>query len=216
MKEKTITVNKLNVRCTFTESILGTASGNKDIHEEFIASKAETPSQAKEEVADINVEEEIQKSSSIFAKDETGLHLWDYQIRGFFKESIRASIELGLCDLSVWQYKKAVDNFLFVNPRKIYLQKPDGTIYQKAQENFQRPIRMDTMRGERVALANSELLPAGTYIDFEVELLTGSSKKTKLAILSIDDLKTALDYGKRKGLGQWRSGGHGRFDWMEV
>ena len=71
--------------------------------------------------------------------------LWDYQLRGFFKEKLYSLIELGQCDLSKWNYKKAVDLFLFVNPRRIRywrgvpILKPDG--------DLQRPLRAVTMQG---------------------------------------------------------------------
>lgn len=63
-------------------------------------------------------------------------------------------------------------------------------------------------QGERVALANSESIPAGAWIEFTVQCLT-------------DGLAGAvtewLDYGMLRGLGQWRNSGKGRYlwDWLD-
>jgi len=204
----------LKVQLTFTEPLLGSASNNKDIHEEFIAAKAPTPSAAEEEVDAIG---EFQKSMTVFPADDNGLFLWDYQVRGFFKEAIGVLIELGeIKDLSKYAHKKAVDSTLFIRERKIHLTNAGGTIYTSAPDVHQRPLRAETMRGERVALASSQRLPAGTLAKFTVTLLESSNTKTKLATLDLDALKAALDYGALKGLGQWRSGGFGRFTWKEL
>lgn len=206
----------INICVTFTEALLGSASGNKDIHEEFIAAKAHTAEQAAEELAAIPVQEQIEKSMTIFPRDEQGLFLWDYQVRGFLKESLGVAIELGDSKISKWGYKRAVDSLVFVNPRRIYLKDEHGQSYLKAPDHLQRPLRADTMQGERVALANSEMLPAGTTAQFTINVLEGSNTKSKMALITADTIKSLLDYGQLKGFGQWRSGGHGRFTWEEV
>jgi hypothetical protein len=63
------------------------------------------------------------------------------------------------------------------------------------------------MKGERVALASSQEAPAGTVIDCEIEWLHPSLEPI---------IMEALKYGARKGIGQWRNSGKGRFDWEEV
>ena len=95
-----------------------------------------------------------------------------------------------------------LDGLLFVHPRKIFLQLPEGA----ELFSVQRPLRAETLRGERVALANSEAAPAGTVIEFEVESLT----KEVHAFAA-----EALDYGSLSGIGQWRNSGAGRFTWEE-
>ena len=44
------------VRVTFTEELLGTASGNKDLHRDYIASKAPDAEKLEEEVEALGVE----------------------------------------------------------------------------------------------------------------------------------------------------------------
>ena len=50
-------MKKLKVKVTFTEEILGTASNDKEVHKEFIASKAPDAPSREEEVAAVGVEE---------------------------------------------------------------------------------------------------------------------------------------------------------------
>lgn len=211
-----MTTETITLKLTFTEPLLGTASGNTEIHEEFIASKAPTATDAKEEIETLSVGEQIQKASTVFHRDETGLFVWDYQLRGFFKEAIAALIELGECKISKWGYKRAVDSFLFVGPRRIYVLDTNGKRYPKAPTTLQRPLRADTMQGERVALARSEMLPVGTWLQANVKLLKSSNPKTKSAIITRELVVSCLEYGALKGFGQWRSGGYGRFMWEEV
>ena len=66
----------------------------------------------------------------------------------------------------------------------------------------QRPLRAQTAQGERVSLANSEQIPAGSTCEFEIVLLDDSHEKVVLEW---------LDYGALRGIGQWRNSSKGRF-----
>ena len=68
--------------------------------------------------------------------------------------------------------------------------------------NCQRPLRGQTAQGERISLANSEQIPAGTKIVFDILIL--DKKYEKLVI-------EWLEYGELRGVGQWRNSGKGRF-----
>ena len=125
--------------------------------------------------------------------------LWDYQIKGFFKDACgmlrRAP---GTKSRKLSAYKKVIDGLIFVTPRQIALQ------YDGELGHCQRPLRAQTAQGERVALARSETVPAGSIIEFEVTALDG-----KL----LDLVCEWLDYGEMRGLGQWRNSGKGCFIW---
>ena len=71
----------------------------------------------------------------------------------------------------------------------------------------QRPLRAQTAQGERVALAHSETVPAGTVVEFEI--LAFTDEMEALA-------RECLDYGEFRGIGQWRNSGKGRFEWEEI
>lgn len=103
---------------------------------------------------------------------------------------------IGTNSASLKAFKKEIDGLIFVEPRLSPITiNGDMTICQ-------RPLRAQTMQGERVALASSEEIPAGSTVDFDI-------------ILMRDDLWNCLeewlDYGRFRGLGQWRNGGHGKF-----
>ena len=95
-------------------------------------------------------------------------------------------------------YKKKVDNTIFVEPREIPLD-----LHGMKIADCQRPLRASTMQGERIALANSEVCPQGTTCEFDVLCMVDEDA---------DMLREWLEYGKYKGIGQWRNSGKGRFE----
>jgi hypothetical protein len=204
----------MKCRLTFIEPILGTASNNPKIHDEFIAANAPDAKTREEEIEALGVEEVVEKSITIFPKGDDGIpFLWDYQVKGFFKDAwgmlARAKTK-GFSgkagkegdDLDMRAYKKIVDGLIFVEPRKIPLQIQAG----KALGRCQRPLRGQTAQGERIALADSEEAPEGTYIDILVHVMHGSL---------MPNVEKMLDYGAYRGLGQWRNSGKGRFVWRK-
>lgn len=193
----------LKARLTFTEEVLGTASNNPEIHSEYIASKAEDAMKIEEEVAAIGVEEVIEKSMTVFPRNADGKpFLWDYQIKGFFKDAAGMLKRVpGTKSSKIKAYKKEIDGLLFVFPRMIPMNMPSE------QGTCERPLRASTAQGERIALANSETAPAGTTINIEIQCMTKDM---------YDLTKECLDYGILRGIGQWRNSGKGRFEWEEI
>jgi len=202
-------MSKINIKVELVEEMLGTASANPEIHGEFIAAKAPDAETREEEIAAIGPDAVAEKAMTIFPKFEGRPHLWDYQVKGFIKDAMNALREIpGSCvkgnkRLSKWSYKRTVDNLIFVGPRRIMLVLPEGQKIGKCE----RPLRAETMRGDRIALASSETVPVGTTFECEIDCLDPT---LELAI------REALDYGVWKGLGQWRNSGKGRFGWVEV
>lgn len=196
-------MKEIKVRMTLTEEALGMMPTDKEIHETYIASKAPDAPKISEEIAAVGVEEVVEKTMTVFPKLEDGTpFFWDYQIRGFFKDAIGMLRRVKSTKCSkVTNYKKVVDGLIFVNERRIpiHCSGPLG--------DCQRPLRADTMQGPRVALAHSESVPEGSYIEFTINLLDDSLE---------DAVRECLDYGKLRGLGQWRNSGKGRFEWKEV
>lgn len=193
-------MTKVHIKLTFTDDLLGTSSGNPDIHREFIASKAPDAAKMEEEVAAIGVDAVEEKTMTVFPKMADGTpYLWDYQIRGFFKEICGAMRGIpGTKSSKVKAYKKKVDNTIFVEPREIPL-----NLHGMKIADCQRPLRASTMQGERIALANSEVCPQGTTCEFDVLCMVDEDA---------DMLREWLEYGKYKGIGQWRNSGKGRFE----
>ena len=196
-------MKELKVRLTFIEDILGTASADPEVHSTFIASKAPDAPTREEEVAAIGVEEVIEKSMTVFPRDENGKpFLYDYQIKGFFKNSCGCLRKVSGSESSkIKAYKKEIDGLIFVKERKIPFTNYDHI------GNCQRPLRASTAQGERVALANSECIPAGAQVEFTIQCLHDGHLKA---------VREWLDYGELNGIGQWHNSGKGRFKWEDI
>lgn len=191
---------KLDVEVTYIDEVLGTSSADPNIHEEFIASKAPDAKSREEEVAAIGVEEAVEKAMTVFPRTDDGRpFMWDYQWKGFFKDAcgmLRRADATKSKGLKA--YKKEIDGLVFVAPRKIPFELPEGGEVGSCQ----RPLRAQTAQGERVALANSETVPEGTSMRFSVVVM-----RKELVPLVVE----WLDYGMFHGSGQWRNSGKGRF-----
>lgn len=191
---------KFKVKITFTEEVLGTANADKEIHSEFIASKAPDAPSREEEVASLGVDEVEKKEMTVFPRLEDGTpFMWNYQIKGFMKSAAQACSYIG-GNLKLSAYKKKIDLLVFVDERKIPLILPEGGKIGSCQ----RPLRAQTMQGERVALANSETCPAGTTAEFTITVLDDSIAKF---------IPEWLDFGKYNGMLQWRNSSKGQFSY---
>lgn len=192
------------VRLTFEEPLLGTAPLNDETYSDFIAAKAAKAGVSKdatdEELETLPVAKEIEKGTTGFHRDGAGTpFLYDYQISGFFKDACGALRRIASTESKKLKaYRKEIVGLIFVKPRRIRLMLPEGGKIT----TLERPLRAEMQQGPRVALARSEQAPAGTSIEFTVQLL---NEKHKMILLEW------LEYGELKGLGQWRNGGYGRF-----
>lgn len=199
----------MKVKLTFNTELLGTASSDKDIHKNFIASKAPNATSREEEVAAIGADAVVEKTATVFPRDACGMPIvWDYQIKGFFKDACgmlsRAS---STASSTLKAYRKIIDGLVFIEEREIPFILPEGGEVGRCQ----RPLRAQTAQGERIALANSETLPAGTTLEFTIETYELKGKEDLEACV-----KEWLDYGRKRGIGQWRGSGRGRFTWEIV
>ncbi len=69
----------MKIRITFTEGVLGTASADPEVHEKFIASKSADKEAAKEELKSLPADELMEKSTTVFHRDDQGNPiLYDY------------------------------------------------------------------------------------------------------------------------------------------
>lgn len=196
-------------RITFTEQLLGGSPMNKTIYTDYVASKAPPETGDDEVQGELDLVRDGQKGMTGFLGDEEGIYLMDYQIKGFLKEAgniLKAN--LGAADgksgkaKGVKALKSKIDNYVYVFPRYIPLaDKPDGLI--------ERPLRAETMQGPRVTLACSEYVEAGKQIEITISLVSHQD-------LNFDIIEQLLDFGRLKGMCQWRNGGYGRFIWERM
>lgn len=183
----------------FTEPLLGTVPKDRELYENYIIERA------RKEGVEVNDQEEIETVEDLaqrgwtgFHKDDTGLFLYDYQIRGFFKESGQATKHIH----SVKNVSTKVDRWLFVRPRRIYLVRQAKPI-KEPESVLERPIRAMTIRGPRTSLVRSDCVNPGARLICTLDILSEE--------LSEKFLRTCLEYGAMSGMGQWRTGGYGRF-----
>jgi len=187
---------RYKVEFTFVEPLLGTTPQDEQLYEDFVASKIEE-----------SPGDESATLPEALAKGTTGFHrldgqpiLYDYMIKGFFKEAcgmlrrVRGTKSAGLT-----AYKRNIDGLIFVEPRRIPIEL-NGEI-----QFMSRPLRAATAQGDRVALVRSEVAPVGSRIIFFVTILDPS--------LEIGLIKEWLSYGKWRGLGQWRNASWGTFNY---
>ncbi len=195
-------MKELKVKLAFTEEVLGTASADKEIHRTYIASNAPDAPTLEEEIAAIGEEEVIEKAMTVFPKDNGAPIFWDYQIKGFFKDACGMLRKVSGSESSkIKAYKKEIDGLIFIKERKIPI------VFEGEIGNCQRPLRGQTAQGEKIALANSETVPATATVEFTVQCMCDSHMKA---------VAEWLDYGQYRGIGQWRNSGKGRFEWAEV
>lgn len=208
-------MKELNIRITFIEGLLGTTPANPNIYAEFIGSKAPDASTLEDEVAALGADAVAEKGMTVFPRDEEGRPiLWDYQVKGFFKDACSMLSRLTGKDPATGKkdkaanesgkltaYKKIIDGLIFVEPRMIPI-RFDGEL-----GICQRPLRAQTMQGERVALSMSEEVPAGASVEFTVICMDPAHEAA---------VQEWLDYGRLRGIGQWRNSGKGRFNWEKI
>jgi len=198
---------KHTTKIRFTEDALGTCPGDSEVYANFIASKAPDAATMEEEVTAFGADEVAAKGMTVFAKDADGHpYLYNYMIRGFYKSAAAACKKITGTKSNkdnLKAHKKAVDNWIHVYPRQLFITHEDGTLVESSElGNCQRPLRASTAQGERVSLASSESVPAGTCITFETYILDESLDKY---------IKEWLSFGRLNGLCQWRNSGKGSF-----
>lgn len=193
---------RLRVQVTFSDEALGMSPTGKEIYRDFIASKAPDAQTKEEEVAAYGVDDVVNQGMTRFPRNSDGDPvLLDYQLKGFFKDSCGLLRRVdGTKSKKMTTYKKVIDGNIFVEPREIALHLPEGAEIGVCE----RPLRTNGPTGERVALASSETVPAGTTMDFEVYCM----RKADVPLVV-----EWLDYGAIHGLCQWRNSGKGRFEW---
>lgn len=196
-------MKKLHIKLTFTEPLLGTSPANEDIYRDFIGSKAPDAQSVEDEVAALGADVVAKKGMTVFPRMEDGRpFLYDYQIKGFFKDSCGGLRKVnGSKSSKIKAYKKEIDKLIFPQHRQIPID------FDGEMQKCERPLRASTAQGERISLSCSEQIPAGATCQFDVVLLSDEHEKL---------VREWLDYGCLSGIGQWRNSGMGRFSWEEI
>ena len=201
-------MEKMKVKLTLIEGMLGTSPADPDIYGSYIGNNAPDASTLEEEIAALGVDQVAQKGRTVFLRTEDGKpFLYDYQIKGFFKDACSMLARVGGKGSNANEssklkaYKKVIDGMIFPEPRKIPID------FEGEIGDCQRPLRAMTMQGERVSLASSDEVPAGATFTFDIVVLDKAL---------FPAIREWLDYGVLRGIGQWRNSGKGRFTWEEI
>lgn len=187
------------VTFTFTERILGSQPLDREIYERYIKAKA-----VENGIVDIEDEgvmlpdEEFEKKMTGFFRDNDGIYLLDYQIKGQLKEAANVLKD----SLGVTNARSKISQYVFVLPRRI-------KIKDKADGILQRPLRAMTIQGPRVSLAASEYVEPGVEIELTVKIFPNAE-------ITWEVLEKLFEYGKFHGIGQWANGGFGVYTWSWV
>lgn len=196
---------RIAVRLTLIEEALGMTPGDPEVYSRWIASRAPRAEVGAQETAAVADAEMPEGATTCFPRTEEGEPFcYDYQIKGFFKDACSSLRRVpGTLSSKLTAFKKVIDGTIFVEQRIIPFRLPDG----EACGMCERPLRASSASGERVALAASETVPAGTVLEFTVLVMNPKDAET---------VREWLDYGRLRGLFQWRNSGKGRFEWEEV
>jgi hypothetical protein len=214
----------IRFKISFLESALGTSPNDPEIYMKYIASKAPNAQGIEEEVEAIGVDGVAEQGMTVFPRingDKNRPGFWPYQVKGFFKSGQQALNDMvpnkedrkkkNSGYMSV--YKRRIDTMIFVKAvdarwtewktagtekQLIEIHLPEGGTISSCE----RPLRAQTMQGERVALAKSESVPEGSWMEFDVKILDPELK---------DYLFEWMEFGAYNGLGQWRNSGKGSF-----
>lgn len=201
------------VRVQFITPVLGAVPYDKEVYKNYIIGEAK---KAGIELTEEQVEQELASIEQLEEKGWTGFHRdkngnpfeYNYTWKGFMKETcgaLRRVSGTSSGKSSMRAYLKVLNGLVKVEPRQIPYILPDE-LDPLDLEVLERPLRANGPRGERVALARSDILPPGTEMAFQVRTVSGSP--ISMALME-EWFQHGADF---VGYRQWRSGGFGAFD----
>lgn len=226
-KEGTMLKAKVfEIEIEFVEPCLGTDPKDPEVYADYIASKIAKNKSLTEEEAERLKAEEVKKAyeeiENVEERGTTGFQrmddagtpvpfVYNYWLRGFLKTALQSLQENGAVN-KIPAYKTKIDRFVHVHPRRVPFILPERsrTNGNGSLEYLERPLRAMTAQGPRVTVVRSECLPEGTRMLFRVELLNNKG-------VTEEHIRMAFsEWGRYEGLGQWRSGGYGKFEAVSI
>lgn len=192
-------------KISITEDLLGSWPADPDILTRYISSRAPDPLLQAEE-GDSLPKRTPETGLTVFPCDDTGVHLMNYHIKGYLKET--GNILKDSLEIKNLRYK--IEATVFISPRKIYLMRGDRHI-EEPDDVLERPLRAHTAQGPRVTLVASELIKPQCTLEFDIDIVEGLKGEIKP-----ETLCAIMDYGRFKGLGQWRNASYGTFSWERL
>lgn len=194
--------------------ILGSQPANPDVRSRFVADKIAVM-KADEENKHLPEYDEDQLKGmnlTVFLRDNGRPCICDYIIKGYLKEALGVIKNYDGVNLAGGSTK--IDNLVFVAPTYITFNR-NGEPVMEPEKPFERSLRAMTMQGPRTTVTASEVIGEGWEIEFEITLMANKAT-AKSSALTFDIIEKAFEYGKIKGLGQWRNAANGRFNWERI
>jgi len=221
---------ELVVKLSFISDILGTAPSPELLKRDFFktigkkalkdAKKLEEKTEGLSTEAYTEEDYKVSKSSeeeknneitqiTYFRKDNKGIYLPNFMVKGFLKAAAQALKE----QINLPNPRAKIDRYVFIFPNKIYLYR-NGNVLKKHKDEYIRPIRAMTPKGERTSLVSSERIEASEdnpITTDEIRIVLIKNKE-----INLKKLKKMLEYGFYSGISQFRSAGFGRFKWKLI
>jgi len=221
---------ELVVKLSFISDILGTAPSPELLKLDFFkmigkkalkdAKKLEEETEGLSTEAYTEEDYKVSKSSeegknseitqiTYFRKDNKGIYLPNFMVKGFLKAAAQALKE----QINLPNPRAKIDRYVFIFPNKIYLYR-NGNVLKKHKDEYIRPIRAMTPKGERTSLVSSERIEASEdnpITTDEIRIVLIKNKE-----INLEKLKKMLEYGFYSGISQFRSAGFGRFKWKLI
>jgi len=218
---------ELVVKLSFISDILGTAPSPELLKRDFFktigkkalkdAKKLEEETEGLSTEAYTEEDYKVSKSSeegknseitqiTYFRKDNKGIYLPNFMVKGFLKAAAQALKE----QINLPNPRAKIDRYVFIFPNKVYLYR-NGKVLRKHKDEYIRPIRAMTPKGERTSLVSSERIEASEdnpITTDEIRIVLIKNKE-----INLKKLKKMLEYGFYSGISQFRSAGFGRFKW---
>jgi hypothetical protein len=191
------------VELTLTEPMLGTVPKNRDVYSRFIESQKEKRAGEKPKDTEVDTVDAVDEAKGWtgFHKDDDGLFVYDYFIKGALKEAGNILKE----SLKIKALRSKLDNYVFIFPRRVRILDENGKNLDEPDGVFERPLRAQTPQGPRVSLVKSDRINDGRKLKFTMKALDVNP------IPKIEKvIESCLDYWALKGLGQFRNGSFGR------
>jgi len=114
-----------------------------------------------------------------------------------------------------------VANYVYVEPRQIYILREDGSVVQTPDSSFERPIHVITAMGPRNALKVVQYVEK-PVLRFDLLVLTnenkgkrGGSRESAGPTITQEVLQAIMQYGQVHGFGGERSMGEGKYEFHD-
>ena len=209
-----MTIYRYRVALDFIEAVLGSRPASADILKNWVMTKADDVLGTDKELEELAAlpEDELRErleyaKMTCFARSPEGhLMLFDYAVKGALKDAANVLKEA----MGIKAARSKLVQQVFVKPRHVIFLRDGEPVSQVDEEPCLRPLMAMTAQGPRVTIAGSEQISPPLSLICELHVIgTGTNGAT---IWTQKKLEEILSYGAYNGIGQWRTGGYGRYE----